>query len=68
MNGVNQELGRRDISVELARERAMDRREWRMIVNMSFGAVLRCFSALGVSLRNEMEVSGKGPTFMTRHG
>ena len=33
MDGVKQALGRRDISVELARERDMDRREWRMTVN-----------------------------------
>ena len=33
MDGVKQALGRRNISLELARERVMDRREWRMIVN-----------------------------------
>ena len=33
MDGVKQALGRRDISVEIARERAVNRREWRMIVN-----------------------------------
>ena len=33
MDGVKQALGRRDISVELARERAVNRREGRMIVN-----------------------------------
>ena len=33
MDGVKQALGRRDISVELARERAMDRHDWRMIAN-----------------------------------
>ena len=33
MDGVKQALGRRDMSVEEARVRAMDRREWRMVVN-----------------------------------
>ena len=33
MDGVKQALGKSDISEELARERAMDRREWRMIGN-----------------------------------
>ena len=33
MDGVKQALGRRDISVEEARVRALDRREWRMVVN-----------------------------------
>ena len=33
IDGVKQALVRKDISVELARERAVDRREWRMIVN-----------------------------------
>jgi hypothetical protein len=34
MDGLKQALGRRVICVKLARERAMDRREWRMIVNV----------------------------------
>ena len=33
MDGLKHALGRRDISVEVARQRTMDRREWRMIVN-----------------------------------
>ena len=33
MDGVKQALGRTDISMKLARERAVDRREWKMIVN-----------------------------------
>ena len=33
MDGVKKALGRRDISMELARERAVDRRDWRMLVN-----------------------------------
>ena len=33
MDDVKQALGRRDMSVEEARVRAMDRREWRMVVN-----------------------------------
>ena len=33
MDGVKQALGRKDISVEEARVRALDRREWRVVVN-----------------------------------
>jgi hypothetical protein len=33
MDGLKQALGRRDMNVEVARERAMNRREWRMVVN-----------------------------------
>ena len=40
MDGLKQALGRRDISVEEARVRALDRREWRGVVN---GSVLTQF-------------------------
>ena len=33
MDGVKQALERRDMSLEKARVRAMDRREWRTVVN-----------------------------------
>ena len=34
MDGVKQALGRIDMSAEEARVRALDRREWRMVVNV----------------------------------
>ena len=33
MDGVKQALGRREMSVEEAKVRALERREWRMVVN-----------------------------------